>query len=249
MIYKGQVVVVTGAANGIGKEVSKQYAQKGARVLIADLDEMAGKEHENHIREAGGEATFVKTDVRSEQDVVNLMKEAVRTYGGINILINNAGVTRWKSPYDLSIEEWDDMININLRSVFLCSREAAKQMKQNEKGGSIVNVASTRASMSEPHTEAYAATKGGIVALTHALAISLGEDHITVNAVSPGWIETSDYEALRDIDHTQHPSQRVGKPSDIAKACLYLTHPENDFVTGTNLIVDGGMTRKMIYEH
>jgi NAD(P)-dependent dehydrogenase (short-subunit alcohol dehydrogenase family) len=249
MSFNGRVVVVTGAANGIGKEVSKQYAAKGANVIIADFDEVEGRKHETQIRQAEGKATFIKTDVRNEKDIINLMTEAVRTYGKIDILVNNAGVTRWKSPYNLSIEEWDDIINTNLRSVFLCSREAAKEMKKNEIGGSIVNMASTREAMSEPHTEGYAATKGGIVALTHALAISFGEDKITVNAISPGWIETDDYESLRDIDHTQHPSQRVGKPSDIAKACLYLTHPDNDFVTGTNLVVDGGMTRKMIYEH
>jgi NAD(P)-dependent dehydrogenase (short-subunit alcohol dehydrogenase family) len=122
-------------------------------------------------------------------------------------------------------------------------------MRKNESGGSIVNLASTRATMSEPHTEAYAATKGGIVALTHALSISLGDDNITVNAISPGWIETSDYDGLREIDHTQHPSNRVGTPADISRACMYLTNVENDFVTGANLVVDGGMTRKMIYEH
>jgi NAD(P)-dependent dehydrogenase (short-subunit alcohol dehydrogenase family) len=122
-------------------------------------------------------------------------------------------------------------------------------MRKQETGGSIVNIASTRAIMSEPNSEAYAATKGGIVAITHALATSLSEHHITVNAISPGWIETGDYNKLRDIDHEQHLSGRVGKPSDIAKACLYLTDPQNDFVTGINLVVDGGMTRKMIYEH
>jgi len=102
--------------------------------------------------------------------------------------------------------------------------------------------------MSEPDSEAYAASKGGIVALTHALAASLSKDKITVNCISPGWIETGDYDQLRPIDHEQHLSGRVGKPEDIARACLYLTAKENDFVTGINLIVDGGMTRKMIYE-
>ncbi|HOP73043.1 MAG TPA: SDR family oxidoreductase, partial [Thermoclostridium caenicola] len=110
-----------------------------------------------------------------------------------------------------------------------------------------VNIASTRALMSEPNWEAYAATKGGIVALTHALAASLGKDRITVNAISPGWIETGDYTRLRPADHEQHLSGRVGKPEDIARACLYLTDKANDFVTGINLVVDGGMTRKMIY--
>jgi len=121
-------------------------------------------------------------------------------------------------------------------------------MRKQESGGAIVNISSTRATMSEPNSEAYAATKGGIIAITHALSASLGKHQITVNAISPGWIETGDYSELRDIDHEQHLSGRVGKPSDVAKACLYLTDPQNDFVTGINLVVDGGMTHKMIYE-
>lgn len=249
MSFKDLVVVVTGAANGIGKDVSRAYAKQGAKVVLADVDETEGERHAEAIQRQGGEAIFVKTDVRKEDDILNLVEKTVSTYGTIHILINNAGVSRWKSPYELTIDEWDDIINTNLRSVFLCSREAAKVMRKNESGGSIVNLASTRATMSEPHTEAYAATKGGIVALTHALAISLGDDNITVNAISPGWIETSDYDGLREIDHTQHPSNRVGTPADISRACMYLTNSENDFVTGANIVVDGGMTRKMIYEH
>ncbi|WP_315906768.1 glucose 1-dehydrogenase [Priestia koreensis] len=249
MSFQDQVVIVTGAANGIGKGVALAYAEKGAKVVLADMDEEKGAQLVQEIMSKQGTALFVQTDVRKEEDIVSLMKETVEKYGKINVLINNAGVSRWKSPYELTLEEWDDIINTNLRSVFLGSREAAKYMRNNEKGGSIVNMASTRAFMSEKDTEAYAATKGGISALTHALAISLGDDSIRVNAISPGWIETSHYDELRHIDHTQHPSGRVGKPSDIARACLYLTHPENDFVTGENLIIDGGMTRKMIYEH
>jgi NAD(P)-dependent dehydrogenase (short-subunit alcohol dehydrogenase family) len=249
MSFNDLVIVVTGAANGIGKDVSRAYAKQGAKVVLADVDETEGERHAEAIQRQGGEAIFVKTDVRKEGDILNLVEKTVSTYGTIHILINNAGVSRWKSPYELTIDEWDDIINTNLRSVFLCSREAAKVMRKNESGGSIVNLASTRATMSEPHTEAYAATKGGIVALTHALAISLGDDNITVNAISPGWIETSDYDGLREIDHTQHPSNRVGTPADISRACMYLTYVENDFVTGANLVVDGGMTRKMIYEH
>jgi NAD(P)-dependent dehydrogenase (short-subunit alcohol dehydrogenase family) len=140
------------------------------------------------------------------------------------------------------------MIQTNLKSVFLCSREAARYMRENQEGGAIVNIASTRALMSEPNSEGYAATKGGIVAITHALASSLSDDMITVNAISPGWIHTGDYSQLTDIDHKQHFSKRVGKPDDIARACLYLTAKENNFVTGINLVVDGGMTKKMIYE-
>ncbi|NLB88531.1 MAG: glucose 1-dehydrogenase [Syntrophomonadaceae bacterium] len=248
MDFSGRTVIVTGAGNGIGKGIALEYATARARVVIADIDEKAGQKTAYKIKEQGGEGIFILTDVRREEDIIRLMKVAYEACGRIDIIINNAGKGLFKSPYDLTVEEWDDLLNTNLRSVFLCSREAAKYMRQNKEGGSIVNISSTRALMSEPHSEAYAATKGGIVSLTHALAASLSQDRITVNCISPGWIETGDYDQLRLIDHEQHLSGRVGKPEDIARACLYLTAIENNFVTGINLIVDGGMTRKMIYE-
>lgn len=247
MSFLNKTVIVTGSGNGIGKGVAFLYADNGANVVLADIDEKGGTEAAATIKKNGGKALFVKTDVREEQNIIRLIETAYETYGQIDILINNAGISVFKSPYELSVEEWDNIINTNLRSVFLASREAAKYMRRNKDGGAIVNIASTRAIMSEPHSEAYAATKGGIVALTHALATSFSEDRITVNAISPGWIETGDYSKLSKADHEQHLSQRVGKPEDIARACLYLTAKENDFVTGINLVVDGGMTRKMIY--
>ncbi|MBW8350673.1 SDR family oxidoreductase [Bacillus sp. IITD106] len=239
---ENQVVIITGAANGIGKGVAKMYAEQGAKVVLADIDVKSG---EAIAEKLGPSALFQQTDVRKAEDIIQLMKKAAEHFGKIDVLINNTGKGINRSPYDLSIEEWDDVVHTNLRSTFLCSREAAKYMR--EAGGAIVNIASTRALMSEPNSEAYAASKGGILALTHALAASFSDDRITVNAISPGWIETGDYSVLREIDHTQHFSGRVGKPDDIARACLYLTNPENDFVTGINLVVDGGMTRKMMY--
>lgn len=244
-MVQAQVVIVTGASQGIGRGIAEAYIAKGAQVVLADVNEKLGKE----ISEQLVGSLFIKTDVRKESDIKKLMKETVKQFGRIDIVINNAGKSEFKNLFELSVDEWDDVINTNLRSVFLCSREAAVYMRKQESGGSIVNIASTRAIMSEPNSEAYAASKGGIVAITHALATSLAEHRITVNAISPGWIETTAYNDLRDIDHEQHLSKRVGKPSDIAKACLYLTDPQNDFVTGINLVVDGGMTRKMIYEH
>ncbi|MEH7304634.1 glucose 1-dehydrogenase [Neobacillus drentensis] len=248
MEFLNKVVIVTGAANGIGRGVAAAFAQAGAKVVLADVELEAGNQTAEEIRNRGGEVLFIKTDVRREEDVVRLIDVTKRTYGQIDILINNAGKGMFKSLFELSLEEWDDVMDTNLRSVFLCSREAAKYMRENESGGSIVNIASTRALMSEPNSEAYAASKGGIVAFTHALAASLSEERITVNAISPGWIHNGDDSQLSALDHEQHFSKRVGKPSDIARACLYLTNQANDFVTGINLIVDGGMTRKMIYE-
>jgi NAD(P)-dependent dehydrogenase (short-subunit alcohol dehydrogenase family) len=248
MNFNNMVVVVTGAAKGIGRGIADAYAENGAKVLIADVDETAGLQTESELKKIGADILFVKTDVRKEEDIINLMETAKKTYGRIDVLINNAGKGLFKSLYEVTVEEWDDIIQTNLRSVFLCSREGAKYMRENQEGGSIVNIASTRALMSEPNSEGYAATKGGIVAITHALASSLSNDRITVNAISPGWIHIGDYSQLTDIDHNQHFSKRVGKPDDIARACLYLTARENNFVTGINLVVDGGMTKKMIYE-
>jgi NAD(P)-dependent dehydrogenase (short-subunit alcohol dehydrogenase family) len=247
MNFNGKTVVVTGAAAGIGQAVARAYAVAGASVVLADVDEKSGRAQTEAFLREGKSASFIRVDVRNEGEVIALVEHAAKTFGGPHILINNAGITRWKSVYELSLAEWEETLNTNLRGAFLCAREAARRMRGNG-GGTIVNIASTRALMSEPDTEAYAASKGGLVGLTHALAVSLGPDRIRVNCISPGWIATSGYDELREIDHRQHPAGRVGKPEDIARACLYLTDPQNDFVTGINLVVDGGMTRKMIYE-
>ena len=246
MNYKGKVVIITGAGKGIGCQLALRYANEGASVILAEIDSKTGRETENLISGNGGNALFVKTDVSDHNDIEELFKVVSSKFKRCDILINNAGISIWKSPLELSVNEWDKVINTNLRSTFLCSREAAKLMKENG-GGSIINIASTRAFMSEPGSEAYAATKGGIVALTHALAASFAEYNIRVNCISPGWIETGDYSKLSEADHKQHFSGRVGRPEDIAKACFYLTDPENEFINGTNIIIDGGMTRKMIY--
>lgn len=239
-----QKVIITGAGKGIGREIAVSFALRGASVMVADRDETGGKETVSLIAEKGFGAFFCKADVSDPVMVDTLIKVSEEKLGGINVLINNAGFGIWKSPYDLTIGEWDSVINTNLRGAFLCSRKAAEVMKKNG-GGSIINIASTRAFMSEPMSEAYAASKGGLVALTHAMAASLSDDRIRVNCISPGWIETGDYSILKESDHLQHFSQRVGVPSDIAQACIFLA--ENDFINGENIIIDGGMTKKMIY--
>lgn len=245
--FEGQTVLITGAAGGIGRCLSFGYAAAGARTILTDVNEDAGRQLVEEIQAAGGQAVFIAADLGSPAQVEALFKGVNDIGGTLDILINNAGFGIWKSPLELSVEEWDSVVNVNLRGTFLCAREAAVRMKGQGKGR-IVNIASTRAAMSEPNGEAYAATKGGIVSLTHALAVSLGGYGVTVNCISPGWIENGDYEALRPADHAQHPAGRVGKPDDILKACFYLTGPGNDFVTGINLTVDGGMTHRMIYE-
>lgn len=242
-----EAVVITGGAKGIGKELVQAYAEKGYAVLFADVLKDTGEQLEKELAASGCQVQFVHADVTDEEDVKRLMDEAVKNGRVISALINNAGKSIWKPPLDLTSEEWDDVLNTNLKSVFLCSREAAIKMKE-ETGGAIVNIASTRAFMSEANAEAYAASKGGIIALTHALAASLSQYSIVVNSISPGWIETEHDDSLKPKDHEQHFSNRVGHPLDIVKACFYLTDPDNRFVNGTNITVDGGMTKKMIYE-
>lgn len=247
--FAQHVVVVTGSGQGIGRAIAMMYAQNGAHVVIAERDAALGAATAQAINEqslAEGSAIFHPVDVSQPLEIEQLMQMVDQRWGRLDVLVNNAGISTWESPYDLTVEAWDYLLNTNLRGVFLGSREAAKIMRKNG-GGAIINLSSTRAHMSEPHTEAYAASKGGILALTHAMAVSFAPDRISVNALSPGWIETGDYDSLRTEDHDHHPAGRVGKPDDIARACLFLTQKENDFITGAELVIDGGMTRKMIY--
>lgn len=245
--YEDKVVLITGAGAGIGRALALAYAEQGALPVLVDKNEEGLEQTGLLLQEAGYDSLSLSADMSKPDDIIKMLRDLETIVGRLDIVINNAGFGIWKSPYDLSIDEWDSVVNTNLRGTFVCSREAAKLMRTTG-GGAIVNISSTRAMMSEPNSEAYAASKGGILSLTHAMAVSLGPDHITVNAICPGWIETGDYSKLRPEDHEQHPSKRVGKPEDIARACLYLTDPQNDFVTGTHITIDGGMTRKMIYE-
>ena len=242
-MFEGKNVIVTGGANGIGAGIVQAFYEAGANVVIADLNRKNGEEAVKAYN--CNKVSYVETDVSDERAVVSLVNRTMEKNGSVDILINNAGVSSFTNFFEMTVEQWDKILNTNLKSVFLCSREVAKVMGE---GGAIVNISSTRAFMSEPHSEAYAASKGGIIALTHALAATLSEKKIRVNSISPGWIETNQYEELRELDHTQHFSKRVGKASDIARGCLFLCDPRNDFINGTNITIDGGMTKKMIYE-
>lgn len=245
--HEGRIVLITGAGAGIGRALSLAYGHAGALSLIADRNEAGLEETVALLEREGLDSASFLTDVSKPDEVLRMFGDIEELFGRVDVLVNNAGFGIWKSPYDLGLDEWDHVVDTNLKGTFLCSREGAKLMRRNGTGGAIVNISSTRALMSEPNSEAYAASKGGILSLTHALSASLGPDRITVNAICPGWIETGDYSGLSAADHGQHPAGRVGRPEDISLACLYLTDPRNDFVTGTHMTVDGGMTKKMIY--
>ncbi len=252
--FKDKTVIITGGGQGIGRVVARAFAAEGANVVIADIDEEAGLENQKHMKGLGYEAYFIKTDVSDSASVQAMVNETLEKYKGIDVLINNAAVSGFGNIFEISTEEWDKAIGVNLSGMYYCSKFCAPVMRH-QGCGSIINMASTRAFMSEPDTEPYSASKGGIIALTHSLAISLGQYGIRVNSISPGWIDVSSWkkssqakqDTLSEQDHRQHPAGRVGIPDDIAQACLFLASDKAGFITGENLTVDGGMTKKMIY--
>ncbi len=226
--------IVTGGANGIGAAIVAALVECGATVDYCDIvdQKIAG-------------ARFSKVDVCDTE----ALTKWYRSCGGVDIIINNVGISEFKSLFEIEVEEFDRVIATNLRPAFILSREMARQ-RNNDEGreryGRIINIASTRHLQSEVGSEGYAAAKGGIVSMTHALAQSFTEHNITVNSISPGWIDTGHYEISKE-DHLQHLSRRVGRVDDITRLVLFLCDPKNDFINGQDIVADGGMTKRMIY--
>ncbi|HSH08037.1 MAG TPA: SDR family oxidoreductase [Burkholderiales bacterium] len=246
----GKCALVTGGAQGIGLATAARLAADGWQVAIADRDAEALQE----ARAAHRGLQALPCDVSDEGAVMRCVADVVAAFGRLEALVNNAGITGATSgPLEaLTLAEWNRRIGTNLTGVFLMAKHCAPQLRA--AGGAIVNVASTRALQSEPNTEAYSASKGGVIALTHALAMSLGPA-VRVNCVSPGWIDVRawrkrarrDSTPLSAADHAQHTVGRVGKPEDVAALIAWLLSDEAGFVTGQNFVIDGGMTRRMIY--
>jgi NAD(P)-dependent dehydrogenase (short-subunit alcohol dehydrogenase family) len=236
------VALITGGASGIGRAIARHLHAAGWHIGIVDLPGSGlRRAFSTHARST----VLVEGDVREQETAARAVTALVDRFGRLDGLVSNAGIMIRKPLRRLTLAEWHTVIDTNLTATFLFARAAEKQLRQSH--GSIVTIASTRAFMSEPDTESYSASKGGLVALTHALAISLGPQ-VRVNCVSPGWIETKNYAALRRKDHAQHPVGRVGRPADIAEIVAWLLDRERSgFVTGANFTVDGGLTRKMIY--
>ena len=247
-------IIITGGAQGIGKISTIELIKQNYCVSVFDQDREALKEMNEELKwEVENEScSFHQVDVSNENEVVGAINESVKVFGSIYGLVNNAAISKNKPLLELSLTEWQEVIGTNLTGAFLCSKYALPYLKKTK--GCIINMASTRAFQSEPDTEAYAASKGGIFAFTHALAMSAAP-HVRVNCISPGWIDVSGVKKasmaqqyhLKQSDHEQHPAGRVGNAQDIARTILFLLDERNDFITAQNFVIDGGMTRKMIY--
>lgn len=250
---KGKLAVITGAGSGIGRATAKTFAQEGAYVVILDRDEKSAREVEQEIRARGFEAATRVVDLADGGRAEQTIGEIGGSLGGVDILVNNAATFVAKSLDDLTRQEWQTVMDVNLTAYFLCARAAAREMRKRG-GGSIVNIGSVQRLISELNSGAYATSKGGVAQLTRNLAIEFGGANIVVNSVSPGFVRTR-MSIINGVDETttQHfedyyvksgriPLRRAGLPEDIAAAVLFLASRECSYLTGADLVVDGGLS-------
>src|SRR5215469_1049601 len=236
------VALITGGAKGIGRAIARHLFSSGWQVAIIDLADSGL--HRAFARDR--DMLVIEGDVREEDTASDAVAATIHRFHRLDAVVSNAGIMVRKPLRRLTLAEWHRVLDTNLTATFLLARAAEKPLRKAR--GAIVTIASTRALMSEPNTESYSASKGGLLALTHALAMSLAPE-VRVNCVSPGWIETQNHSGLRRKDHKQHPAGRVGRPEDVAEIASWLLDGKRSgFVTGANFVIDGGMTRKMIYE-
>lgn len=246
MRLKDQVAVITGGAAGIGKACGKLFAAEGAKVVLADVNETRGEEAAEEIQAAGGEALFVSCDVGEKAEVDALIEKTVGAFGRLDCAIANAGIVHACGFLDLSEEDFDRVLRINLKGVFLTGQAAARQMVKQGGGGTIINMSSVNQMMAIPAIASYVIAKGGVGQLTKVMALSLVEQGIRVNAIGPGSIHTevfesvaNDPEKLRGI-LSRTPMGRVGQPEEVASVALFLASKDSSYITGQTIYPDGG---------
>lgn len=250
--FMGKVALITGGGRGIGAGIAQRFAQAGAAVVVNYHSSAAGAQQiVKAIEQAGGQALAVQADVTRREDVQRMVKEVTGEYGRIDILINNAGLYPLTSVLEMTDDEWDAVVNSNLRSVFLCTQAVGRQMIAQGSGGAIVNIASIEAINPAPMHSHYDAAKGGVLMHTKTAAFELGPHNIRVNAVSPGliWREGLDRDWPDGVERYRKaaPLGRLGRAEDVADACLFLASPASRWITGANLLVDGGVMTNRIY--
>ncbi len=253
MRLKDQTAIVTGAAKGIGWGIAKIFVQEGAKVVVVDWDEENGEKTTDELCQAGSECIFVKCDVSNEDQVNAMIQKTLQAYGQIDVLVNNAGVGVYKAFMDATMADWDRALNVNLKGQIFCSRGVVPHMQAKGKGA-IVNISSVHAFQTVNGVAPYATSKGGVFALTHAMAIDLAPT-IRVNAIAPGWVYTpliqsifdsyADPAAQRTEVERRALMKRIGRPEEIGYAAAFLASDEASFITGTQLFVDGGLTAQL----
>jgi len=248
MDLKNKVAIVTGARRGMGKADALAFAKNGAKVVVSDISQEECQQVVDEIERGGGEALAVKCDVSNEKEIEEMVKKTIKKFGRVDILVNNAGICQFKPFLEMTEEEWDRTIDINLKGYFLCARVCAKEMVK-QKSGVIVNIASIvmgQIGKGMAGLAHYSAAKGGIAALTKTLALELAPHNIRVNTIAPGAVDTpmvdsamADPKALEQI-LAMIPLHRMGKPEEIANTVLFLSSEDSSYITGSVVVVDGG---------
>jgi NAD(P)-dependent dehydrogenase (short-subunit alcohol dehydrogenase family) len=242
MKLQNKVAVITGGASGIGAATAKLFVEEGAKVVLVDLNEEKGKAFEAELKAQNAEALFVKANITIEEEVQNIFKETLDTFGKVDIVFNNAGIGRVTPTEDVSYDEWRNTVNVDLDGVFLVAREAIREMLKSG-GGTIVNTASMYGLVGSPGSAAYNAAKGGVINLTRSLALEYATRNIRVNALAPGFIDTPIIpEEIKTQLASITPMQRLGKAEEMAKAVLFMASDDSSFMTGHAIVVDGGHT-------
>ena len=252
-----KIALVTGAGSGIGRDIALVFARQGARVVVADRDLPAAEQVVAEIAAEGGAADSQAIDVADEAQVQAAFAAAAARHGRLDVLVNNAGISHVGNILETSAEDWDRVMGVNARGVFLCAREGLRQMlAQEPRGGNIINIASVAGMIAVDRRFPYSASKGAVIAITRSVAIDFANTGVRVNAICPGTVHTpfvegylarnfpNNADEVRQQLHARQPIGRMGRPDEIASAALYLASDEAAFVTGSCLVIDGGWTAK-----
>lgn len=255
MDWKGHVCIVTGAGAGIGKGIAEVFCEAGCEVVIAEVNRERGRQVASELQERFGRGLFVPTDVSRDEDCKRMVEETMGAYGRIDTLVNNAGVNFVKPTLEMTVEDWERVVNVDLRGTFLCSRYALQHMVDAGRG-SIINIASVHTKATLPGAAPYAAAKGGVAKMTASMAIEFAPYGIRINALSPGLIDTLIWREIQDVAEDkvavrQHwldniPLERAGTPREMGQVALFLASDAASYVTGANIMADGGMTIRLI---
>jgi len=255
--FKDKVVIVTGSGNGIGKGIAELFAKRGAHVVLATYLESEGLAVEKELKLNGLSAYYIQTDVRSEDSIKNMVEKTFSTFNSIDILVNNAGVTVFKPLIEANSEDWNLVIDTDLKGVFFCSKYVSSKMIENGSQGAIINISSNHAYRTLPDTEMYAAAKGGVIAMAKSMALSLGKYGIRVNTVSPGFTDTHHYQKwlgskedpieIEKEVNALHSTGAISTPNDIANLVCFLASDQSKNITGVDYLIDGGLTARLYH--